>query len=146
MSFIVNAVMWIVNFLFSKKSISIATIPLKVVSFTLTSITISLYLSSIVLFVNFLVKLFNVFFDVIHKANHLSVASGSALGMSLNDYLNVALSFISASGIGPAFLNALSLGFSLLFLYLAYYIPRLISKVFSEVNKKIQDEILVIGS
>jgi len=146
MTFIVNAIMWILNFLFSKKSLSVATLPVKIISLSITVVSITLFLSSIVFFVNFLVVLFNNFFDLINKVNNINIGSGSAYGLSLSNLLHILLTFISASGIGPALLNALSLGFTLFFLYLAYYIPRIVSKVFSEVSTKINEQIISLNS
>ena len=130
MKFVIDAVMWIVNWLFSKKARILASLPLKISITTIFVLVGSLYLSSILAFVYFLITLFNALFDLINQANNAgsSVGSGEAYGITLSSLWNVFIGFLNASGLAPAMLTATSLLVTLLSTYFAFALTKMITE------------------
>jgi len=127
MKYLIGAIAWIVNFIFSKKSRLLALLPVKI-SITIIFILVgSLYLGSILAFVYFLITLFNTLYSFIEKANQISV-SGNAYGISLSNIWNAFLIFLNASGLSPAILTSLSLLISLLTGYFAFALTKMIAE------------------
>jgi len=127
MKYLIGAIAWIVNFIFSKKSRLLALLPVKI-SITIIFILVgSLYLGSILAFVYFLITLFNTLYSFIEKANQISV-SGNAYGISLSNIWNAFLIFLNASGLSPAILTSLSLLISLLTGYFTFALTKMITE------------------
>jgi len=127
MNFLINAVAWIVDFIFSKKSRLLALLPVKLSITTIFILVGSLYLGSILAFVYFLITLFNTLYSLIGDVNKISV-SGEAYGVNLSDIWNAFLVFLNASGLAPAMLTALSLLISLLTGYFAFSLTKMIAE------------------
>jgi len=133
MSYIVNAIAWLINFIVSKNAKSLALLPVKISALAFTGLAISLYVGAYVGIVTFLINIINKFYDLINNFNSANVGDGSAYGVSVSSIWNAFLGFLNASGIGQAFVTAVNLFFVLYFGYYAVVIAKMVGNVYRNV-------------
>jgi len=128
MTWLINAVAWIVDFLLSRKARFLALLPIKASITTIFILVAGLYISSIFMFVYFLVSVFNTLFDLIHDINNISPGDGQAYGITLSSIWNAFLGFMYASGLSDAIMSATALLVTLLSGYFAFAITKVIAE------------------
>ena len=141
MSFIVNAIGWIISFFASGKAKSVALLPLKLTVTSLTVIAITLYIGAYLALATFFVTLFNSFHDLVTSFNNVNVGDGEAYGITLNSIWNAFLGFLNASGLSIAITTAISLFLTLYFSYFAVKISKIIANTFMSVSGKLNETI-----
>lgn len=139
MSFIVTAITSILGFFLKNAAYKALTLPIKIAIYTFVGVAVAAYVSSVILFFNFLFKIVNMFYSYINHFNSLNVGSGSAYGISLSTIWSVFVGFMSASGLGTAFYISVNLFLSLLFGFIAVKITLKVSNVLKETAKLISD-------
>jgi len=144
MTYIINAIAWIVDFLLSKKTRFIAFLPLKVAVYSLTSLAVTLYIAAFIAFGAFLLKIVNLLYSLLDQANNVNIGSGEAYGVTLVSIWHAFIGFMYASGIGEAFMTALNLFLSLLFMLYAVRISITVSRVFMEVSNLLTNSLRAI--
>ncbi len=128
MTWLINAVAWIVDFLLSRKARFLALLPIKASVTAIFILVAGLYVSSILLFVYFLVSVFNAVFALIKDLNTIHPADGEVYGITISSVWNAFLGFMNASGLADAIMSASALLVSLLSGYFAFAITKVVAE------------------
>jgi len=128
MTWLINAVAWIVDFLLSRKARFLALLPIKASVTAIFILVAGLYVSSILLFVYFLVSVFNAVFALIKDLNTIHPADGEVYGITISSVWNAFLGFMNASGLADAIMSASALLVSLLSGYFAFAITKIVAE------------------
>ncbi|GAB6073823.1 hypothetical protein [Nautilia lithotrophica] len=147
MSWLVNAIAWIVNFFASGKAKSFMLIPFKISVGAIAVFTVTSFIAAIISLATFLVDLFNTFHDLINSFNDISnnIGSGSAYGISLQSIWNVFLGFLSASGLSTAITTSFSLFLTLFFSYMTVKLALIVSNAANNISRKMYETIMMMG-
>jgi len=146
MSFILDVLSFIVAWFVKNEAFKLAKLPIKIAVASLEGLAITLYISAFILFANYLLKIVNLLYDLLDKANNSSVGSGSAYGITLSSIWYMFIGFLSSSGLADALYISINLYLSLLFSYFAVRVSMIVAEAFKETVKMITDTAIAIES
>ena len=146
MKFIIDAILWLVNFFSSKKAKSIALLPLKLSVNTLAIFAVSSYILALISLSYFFVKVFNILHELLHSVNNVSFSDSEAYGISISTIWDTFLAFMNASGLSTAITTSTALFFSLFFSYFSVKLSLIVANAAKEVSRKMYESIMMLGS
>jgi len=138
MTWIINAIAWLVDFFASGKAKSAALFPFKVTVTALTVTAITLYISAYLLLASFFVLLFNKFHNILNSYNNVSFDG------SLGSIWHTFLAVMNVTGLGSALSSAFALFITLYFTYFAVKISKIIANTSMTISSKLNETLQMV--